>query len=113
DLLTATAKTLSAICADLLRPFFAIGFIALLLIAPLAATSTAGMIRRLGGRRWQALHRLTYPAAVASALHTYWPMRANVPPYVVILSILLALRLGRAYLHRRSAVIRTMRQVDV
>jgi sulfoxide reductase heme-binding subunit YedZ len=104
DLLAATAKTASAIYADLLRPFFAIGFIALLLIAPLAATSTAGMIRRLGGRRWQALHRLTYPAAVASVLHTYWPLRAYVPRYVVILSILFALRLGRAYAHRRTAV---------
>ena len=85
----ATAKTVSAIYVDLLRPFFAFGFIALLLIAPLAATSTAGMIRRLGGRRWQALHRLTYPAAVASVLHTYWPLRTYLPRYVLILSIVL------------------------
>jgi sulfoxide reductase heme-binding subunit YedZ len=106
--LAATAKTVSAIGNDLLRPFFAIGFIALLLITPLAATSTAGMIRRLGGQRWQALHRLTYPAAVASVLHTYWPLRPYVPRYAVILSIVLALRLGRAYAHRRASVIRTM-----
>src|SRR5207249_2851508 len=51
----ATAHTMSAIGADLLRPFFAIGLVALVLMAPLAATSTVGMIRRLGGRRWQAL----------------------------------------------------------
>jgi len=106
--LAATAKTVSAIGIDLLRPFFAIGFIALLLIAPLAATSTADMIRRLGGRRWQALHRLTYPAAVASVLHTYWPLRPYVPRYAAILSIVFALRLGRAYAHRRASVIRTM-----
>ncbi len=101
--LAATAKTVSAIGVDLLRPFFAIGFVGLLLIAPLAATSTTGMIRRLGGRRWQTLHRLTYPAAVASVLHTYWPLRSYVPRYVVILSIIFALRLGRAYAHTRAS----------
>src|SRR5215467_6438082 len=108
DVLAATAKTVPDICVDLLRPFFAIGLIALLLITPLAATSTTGMIRRLGGQRWQALHRLTYPAAVASGLHTYWPLRVFVPRYAVILSIVFALRLGRAYAHRRASVIRTM-----
>jgi sulfoxide reductase heme-binding subunit YedZ len=113
DVLAAAAKTASDICVDLLRPFFAIGLIALLLIVPLAATSTAGMIRRLGGRRWQALHRLTYPAAVASVLHTYWPLRVYVPRYVVILIIVFALRLGRAYAHRRAAVIQTTRQLVV
>src|SRR4051812_19166463 len=64
----ATLHMLSAIGADLLRPFFAIGLAGFVLMAPLAATSTVGMIRRLGGRRWQALHRLAYPAAVASIL---------------------------------------------
>jgi sulfoxide reductase heme-binding subunit YedZ len=112
DFLAATAQTLSAIGADLLHPFFAIGSIALLLIAPLAATSTAGMIRRLGGRRWQALHRLTYPAAVASVLHTYWPLRAYVPRYVVILSILFALRLGRTYARRRGGPTPGARSAD-
>jgi sulfoxide reductase heme-binding subunit YedZ len=102
--LAATSETASAILVDLLRPFFAIGFIALLLIAPLAATSTAGMIRRLGGRRWQTLHRLAYPAAIASVLHTYWPLRPYVPRYAVILSIIFALRLSRAYAHRRRAM---------
>jgi methionine sulfoxide reductase heme-binding subunit len=108
-LLIATEQTLSAIGVDLLRPFFAIGSIALLLILPLAATSTAGMIRRLGGRRWQALHRLAYPAAVASVLHTYWPLTPRAPRYAVILAIVLALRLGRAYARRRTLAPRTMR----
>src|SRR5438067_10946790 len=93
----ATAHTLSGIGTDLLRPFFAIGLIALVLMAPLAATSTAGMIRRLGGHRWQALHRLAYPAAVASVLHTYWPLMPRSPRYAVILGIVFVLRLGRAY----------------
>jgi len=46
------------------RPFITIGFTALMLMVPLAVTSTAGMIRRLGGKRWQALHRLIYASAI-------------------------------------------------
>src|SRR2546429_6897750 len=106
--LAATAHTLSAIGADLLRPFFTIGLVALVLMAPLAATSTVGMIRRLGGRRWQALHRLAYPAAVVSVLHTYWPLTMRAPRYALILSIVFVLRLGRAYLRSQSSAARTV-----
>ena len=45
---------------------------------PLALTSTAGMIRRMGGKRWQALHRLIYVAAVAGVLHYWWLVKADV-----------------------------------
>jgi len=69
-------------------------------MAPLAATSTAGMIRRLGGHRWQALHRLVYPAAVAGILHTYWPLTPRSPRYALILCIIFLLRLGRAAAQR-------------
>jgi sulfoxide reductase heme-binding subunit YedZ len=106
--LVATAHTLSTIGVDLLRPFFAIGLVALVLMAPLAATSTLGMIRRLGGRRWQALHRLAYPAAVASVLHTYWPLTPRAPRYAVILGIVFVLRLGCAYARRRPSMARTV-----
>src|SRR2546427_11005209 len=106
--LVATAHTLSAIGVDLLRPFFAIGLVALVLMAPLAATSTGGRIRRLGGRRWQALHRLAYPAAVVSVLHTYWPLTMRAPRYALILSIVFVLRLGRAYLRSQSSAARTV-----
>ena len=84
----------------LLRPFFAIGFAAFALMVPLAATSTTGMIRRLGGGRWQTVHRLVYGAAIASVVHTYWPLTFRVPRYGVILGLVLALRLGRAYARR-------------
>lgn len=104
--LAAAAHTLSAIGMDLLRPFFAIGLVALVLMVPLAATSTVGMIRRLGGRRWQALHRLAYPAAVASVLHTYWPLTPRLPRYALILSIVFVLRLGRAYARSQSSTAR-------
>lgn len=92
----SAAQTLSGIGEDLLRPFFYIGLLALLLMAPLAATSTVGMIQWLGGRRWQALHRLAYPAAVASVLHTYWPLPPRSERYIVILCIIFILRLARA-----------------
>jgi sulfoxide reductase heme-binding subunit YedZ len=102
-LLVATEQTLSAIGVDLLRPFFAIGLVALILIVPLAATSTAGMIRSLGGRRWQALHRLAYPAAVASVLHTYWPLMLHAYRYAVLLGFIFILRIWRAYARGREA----------
>jgi len=83
------------------RPFFTIGFAAFALMLPLAATSTAGMIRRLGGRRWQLVHRLVYPIAIASVLHTYWPLTIRAPDYGVILGAVFAFRLGRAYAFAR------------
>ena len=92
-----TARTLSAMAADLPRPFFAIGYVSFLLMAPLAATSTVGMIRRLGGPRWQALHRLVYPAAIAGVVHTYWPWTTHSPRYAVILSIVFAVRVAVGY----------------
>ena len=85
------------------RPFFAIGFVALALLVPLAATSTAHMIRTLGGRRWQVLHRLIYPAAIASVVHTYWPLTPGTPRYAVILGVLFLLRLARAVARRPAA----------
>src|SRR4029077_11521987 len=62
------------------RPFITAGFAAWLCMLPLAITSTTGMIRRLGGRRWQLLHRLTYAAAAAAVLHYWWlPKGASRP----------------------------------
>jgi sulfoxide reductase heme-binding subunit YedZ len=95
------AWTLRAIGSDVVRrPFFAIGAVAFALLLPLAATSTPGMIRRLGGRRWQAVHRLVYAAAIASVVHTYWPLTGRLHRYEVILGIVLALRLRVAYARR-------------
>ena len=81
-----TSLTLSAVAVDALRPFFAIGYVSFALMAPLAATSTVGMIRRLGGPRWQALHRLVYPAAISGVVHTYWPWTTHAPRYAVLQS---------------------------
>jgi len=58
------------------RPFITVGFIAFVLLIPLAATSTNGMIKRLGGKRWQWLHRTVYLTAMLGILHFWW-MRAG------------------------------------
>jgi sulfoxide reductase heme-binding subunit YedZ len=72
------------------RKFITIGFTAFVLLIPLAATSTAGMIRRLG-KRWQKLHRLIYVSAIAGVIHYWWLVKADVrkPQYYAIVLILL------------------------
>lgn len=60
------------------RPFITMGTLAFVAMAPLALTSTAGWIRRLGGRRWQLLHRLIYVSACAGVIHYYWLVKSDV-----------------------------------
>jgi methionine sulfoxide reductase heme-binding subunit len=60
------------------RPFITVGFTALMTMVPLAATSTAGMIRRLGGRRWNRLHRLVYATGVLAVVHYWWLVKADI-----------------------------------
>ncbi len=77
------------------RPFITAGFLAFMLLVPLAATSTAGAIRKLGGRRWRLLHRLVYISAAAGVIHFWWKVKADtrVPRiYASILILLLAIR---------------------
>ena len=62
------------------RPYLMVGMVGLVLMVPLAATSTNGMIRRLGPARWKALHRLAYVAAAAGSLHFYMLVKADVKP---------------------------------
>jgi len=77
------------------RPYVTVGFTAFVLMIPLALTSTAGMIRRLG-KRWQQLHRLVYVAAIAGVIHFYWLVKADIRrplQYGSVLAILLGYRL--------------------
>jgi len=86
------------------RPFIAAGFAAFVLMIPLAVTSTAGMIRRLGGRRWRALHRLMYVSCLAAVVHYWWLVKVDVRrpvAYGVVVAILLAFRLYSTRIHRR------------
>ena len=78
------------------RPYITVGFTAFVLMVPLAATSTAGMIRRLGGRRWKQLHRLIYVTGVLAVVHYYWLVKADVHRpiiYGVVVGTLLGFRL--------------------
>jgi sulfoxide reductase heme-binding subunit YedZ len=78
------------------HPWVLVGFSAFLLLTPLALTSTQGWIRRLGGRRWQQLHRLVYPAAILASLHFLWLVKRDVTlpvAYLVVLALLLGSRL--------------------
>ena len=88
--------SVSAMLSDVpRRPFIAVGLAAFGSLVPLAATSTAGMIRRLGGRRWRALHRLAYAAAVLGVVHYWWLVKADTTSprrYAVLLAGLLAAR---------------------
>jgi sulfoxide reductase heme-binding subunit YedZ len=60
------------------RPYITVGFLAFVLLIPLAITSTAAWIRRLGGRSWQLLHRAIYISAVAGVIHYYWLVKSAV-----------------------------------
>jgi sulfoxide reductase heme-binding subunit YedZ len=85
-----------AILKDVLkRPYITVGFAAFVLMIPLAATSTAAMIRRLG-RRWQQLHYLVYVIAILGVLHFYWLVKADIRrpfQYGGVLALLLVYRL--------------------
>ena len=59
------------------RPYITVGFIAFVAMIPLALTSTAGWIRRLGGRNWQLLHRLIYVTGIAGVTHYWWRVKAD------------------------------------
>jgi sulfoxide reductase heme-binding subunit YedZ len=85
-----------AILKDVLkRPYITVGFTAFVLMIPLAATSTAGMIRRLG-KRWQQLHYLVYASAILGVVHFYWLVKADIRrpvQYGAALAVLLGYRL--------------------
>jgi sulfoxide reductase heme-binding subunit YedZ len=88
------------------RKFITVGFVAFVAMVPLALTSTAGMIRRLGGRRWQMLHRLIYVSAVAGVIHYLWLVKSDIRrpiTYGLIVAILLGFRMYWARMHRKPA----------
>jgi sulfoxide reductase heme-binding subunit YedZ len=92
------------------RPFITVGFTAFVLMIPLAITSTAGWIRRLGGRRWNLLHRLIYVTGVAAVVHYWWLVKADVRrpiAYALVVGSLLALRV---YVRARKAAVAPSRR---
>jgi len=73
------------------RPYITIGFIAFVLLMPLAITSTNGMIRRLGAARWRKLHRLVYVIVLLGVWHFYWQVKSDVREPLIYLAMAAAL----------------------
>src|SRR6266852_7808395 len=97
---------LSAMWKDVAkRRYITVGFAAFVLLIPLAITSTTGWIRRLGGKRWQQLHRAIYASAVLGVIHYFWLVKSDVRKplyYGALVAILLLWRLGDWFFKRRS-----------
>lgn len=85
------------------RPYITIGMVTYLMLLPLALTSTAGMIRRLGGARWNRLHQLAYIAAITAVIHFWWLVKSDVREpqrWAAAVAVLLALRVWWRYQSR-------------
>jgi sulfoxide reductase heme-binding subunit YedZ len=77
------------------RPFITVGFAAFVLLIPLAATSTNAMVKRLGAKRWQLLHRLVYAIAIFGVVHFWWLVKKDIREplaFGALLAVLLAAR---------------------
>ena len=102
----------NAMAADIAkRRFITIGVAAWLLLLPLAATSTNWAIRKLGGKRWNRLHKLVYVAAVCGVIHYWWQAKPGVLApltMTVILAVLLLARPVLAWNQRRKVRVRTV-----
>jgi sulfoxide reductase heme-binding subunit YedZ len=88
-----------------LRPYITVGFTAFVLMIPLAITSTRGWIRRLGGHRWNLLHRLVYVSAMGGVLHYWWKVKLDVTDpaiYAASVGVLLGWRAVKAFNKRQA-----------
>lgn len=95
-----------AIARDILkRPFVMVGFAAFVLLIPLAATSNAWAIRKLGGRKWQELHRSVYLIGILGVLHYFWLVKATALLWPIGYAIALGLLLGWRIKDRRRKAI--------
>lgn len=88
---------LNTIVKDVIkRPFITVGFLAFVLLIPLAVTSTNSMMKRLGGKNWQRLHRLIYAIAALGILHYWWLVKKDITQpliYALVLALLLGIRI--------------------
>lgn len=88
------------------RPFITLGFVAFMLMVPLAITSTNAMVRRLGAKRWMALHRAVYPLAIVGVTHFWLMVKRDITEpaiYALILAALLGFRMVNAKRGRRRS----------
>lgn len=89
------------------RRYITFGMAAFVLLLPLAATSTNAMIRRLGGRRWRALHKLVFPIAVLAVVHFFMMVKADIREpmlYAAVLAVLLGYRVAAVLRNRQAAL---------
>lgn len=89
------------------RPFITAGFCAFVLMIPLAATSTARAIRKMGGRKWLLLHRLIYVSGIAAVVHFWWKVKADTHQpkiYAAVLIVLLGWRIMDSLIRRQASV---------
>ena len=97
---------LMAIAKDVLkRPFITVGFTCFLLLIPLAATSTDNMMKRLGGKHWQQLHRFVYFIAIGGTVHFWWLVKKDITLpliYGSTLAVLLGMRLAWSWRRNRT-----------
>lgn len=78
------------------RPYITVGFACFVLLIPLAITSTNRMMKLIGGKRWQLLHRLIYPIAIGGVVHFWWLVKKDISEpllFAVLLGLLLGMRL--------------------
>ena len=86
------------------RPYITVGFSAFVLMMPLAITSTDAMLRRLGGKRWRALHRLVYLITAAGVVHFWWLVKKDITePLIFALVLVLSLAVRQFYARRSGA----------
>ena len=92
---------LNSIYKDVIkRPFITIGFTAFILLIPLAVTSTNAMMKKLGGKRWQMLHRLIYPIAIFAVLHYWWLVKKDITQPLIYAAVLATLLGYRVWIKR-------------
>ena len=87
------------------RPYITVGFSALVLMTPLALTSTDAMLKRLGGKRWRQLHRLVYLITAAGVAHFWWLVKKDISQPVIFAVLLMISLAIRAFYARQSGEI--------
>lgn len=88
------------------RPFITIGFFSFIALIPLAITSNNAMVKRLGGRRWKKLHRLTYVIAIASSIHFYMLVKLDKTEPLIYIALLVILLAPRVYGYAKSIALK-------
>ena len=86
------------------RPYITVGFSALVLMTPLAVTSTDAMLKRLGGKRWRQLHRLVYLITAAGVIHFWWLVKKDISEPLIFAALLALSLTVRAYYARQNRV---------